>query len=215
MSLRVVGAGFGRTGTLSLKLALERLGFAPCYHMFEVLENPSHDAVWLEATRGKKVDWDALFTGYVAAVDWPVAAFWRELSAHYPEAKVILSVRDAQKWYRSVQNTIYKAMMSPVDPGGRVTSEHRAMARELVLERTFQGRFTDREHAIGVYERHNQMVRDTVPAHRLLVYETGTGWEPLCTFLRCPIPDEPYPLANTTAEFRSRNLRRDQNGAGR
>lgn len=212
MALSVIGAGFGRTGTLSLKLALERLGFGPCYHMLEVLENPAHDAVWLEATRGGEVDWDDLFSGYTAAVDWPSAAFWRELSQHYPDAKVILSVRDAQLWYRSVENTIYRVLSSPVAPGGRVTPEHRAMTRELILERTFENRFTDREHTIGVYERHNRMVRDALSGHRLLVYETGTGWQPLCEFLDCAVPDDPYPLTNTTQEFRERNIRRDDPG---
>ncbi|NIM28577.1 MAG: sulfotransferase family protein [Gammaproteobacteria bacterium] len=212
MTLAVIGAGFGRTGTLSLKLALEQLGFGPCYHMLEVLANPAHDGVWRAATRGEAVDWDALFDGYAAAVDWPVAAFWRELSDHYPEAKLVLSVRDAAQWHRSAVSTIFRAISSKPDPGNIEARVHRAMTRELILERTFGGRMDDPVHAIGVYENHNRTVHEGVPAERLLVYETGSGWEPLCAFLGCAVPDEPYPHRNTRAEFHQRHARRTPSG---
>lgn len=208
MALQVIGAGFGRTGTLSLKLALEHLGFGPCYHMFEVLAQPSHDPVWHAATRGERVDWDALFEGYASAVDWPVAAFWRELSDHYPHARLVLSVRDPQRWHQSVLGTIYAAMSSTPDPDDEQACAHRAMTRELILERTFGGRMHDPEHAIEVFERHNQVVQESFSDERLLVHETGNGWEPLCAFLDCPIPDVPYPHSNTHREFNERRRQR-------
>ena len=208
MTLSVIGAGFGRTGTMSLKVALEQLGFGPCYHMREVLAHPEHDAVWHAATRRQAVDWDALFTGYGSAVDWPVAAFWRELAHHYPRARFILSVRDPQAWHASVLETIFAALSSTPDPDDPQACAHRAMTRELILERTFDGRMGDPAHAMAIYERHNQSVRNTLPADRLLVYETGSGWEPLCAFLDCPVPDEPYPHSNSRDEFRQRHLQR-------
>lgn len=211
MTLAVIGAGFGRTGTMSLKLALEHLGFGRCYHMFEVLERPDDDPVWHAATRGEAVDWDALFEGFGSAVDWPVAAFWRELSIHYPAARFILSVRDSRAWHESVMNTIYKALSSPPERGDARSRVHRAMTRELILDRTFDGRLDDPGHAIAVYERHNQAVRDELPPDRLLVYEAGAGWEPLCAFLDRPVPDEPYPHSNTGKEFNDRRSSRARN----
>lgn len=208
MSLEVIGAGFGRTGTLSLKLALERLGFGPCYHMLEVLAHPAHDPVWHAATRGERVDWDALFDGYGSAVDWPVAAFWRELSNHYPEAKFVLSVRDPLEWHRSVMETIFKALSSTPDPGNRDACVHRAMTRELILDRTFDGQLADARYAIEVYERHNRAVQDALSKTRLLVHRSVDGWEPLCTFLDRSVPDEPFPHRNTRTEFHDRRMRR-------
>ena len=206
MTLAVIGAGFGRTGTMSLKLALEQLGFGPCYHMREVLARPPHDPVWHAATRGEPVDWDTLFQGFASAVDWPVAAFWRELCHHYPDARFVLSVRDPRKWHESVMQTIFKALSSTPDPADPQACAHRAMTRDLILDRTFDRRLDDPLHAIGVYERHNQSVQDCIAAERLLVYETGSGWEPLCAFLGCAVPDEPYPHANNREEFHDKNL---------
>jgi hypothetical protein len=204
MSLEVIGAGFGRTGTLSLKYALQKLGFDACYHMIDVLQTPGHAAVWSAAADGQPVDWDALFAGYRATVDWPGAYFWRELTARYPEAKVILSVRPAEAWYRSARDTIFgisRADMPAELPGA---GDQHAMAEKVVWGGTFGGRFEDKAHAIDVYEKHNAEVKRTIPADRLLVYEPGQGWEPLCRFLNRPIPDEPYPHVNTTEEFNSR-----------
>ena len=206
MSLAVIGAGFGRTGTMSLKLALEHLGLGPCYHMRELLAHPAQDPVWHAATRGERVDWDALFEGYGSAVDWPVAAFWQQLAQHYPDARFILSVRDSHQWHESVLETIFKALSSTPDAGDSQTRIHRAMIRELILHRTFDGRLDDAAHAIAVYERHNQAVRDGISAHRLLVVEAASGWEPLCAFLDCPVPDLPYPHSNSREEFHDRRL---------
>jgi hypothetical protein len=206
MSLAVIGAGFGRTGTMSLKLALEHLGLGPCYHMRELLAHPAQDPVWHAATRGERVDWDALFEGYGSAVDWPVAAFWQQLAEHYPHARFILSVRDSHTWHESVLETIFKALSSTPDAGEAQARTHRAMTRELILHRTFDGRLDDAAHAIAVYERHNQAVRDGISAHRLLVVEAASGWEPLCAFLDCPVPDLPYPHSNSREEFHDRRL---------
>jgi hypothetical protein len=201
MSLQIIGAGFGRTGTLSMKYALEQLGVGPCYHMLEVLRNPDHDPLWLAALHGEQVRWEDVFGHFQATVDWPAAFFWRELAGAYPEARVLLSVRDAERWYTSMSNTIYKALTGPPRAGRTHSDEHRQMTRELILERTFNERFTDKAHAIAVFNRHNEQVRDTVPAKRLLVYETGSGWEPLCNFLGCDVPKEDFPRVNSTDEF--------------
>jgi hypothetical protein len=199
MPLRVIGAGFGRTGTLSLKLALEQLGLGRCYHMVEVLENPAHATFWSTAVEGEAVDWEALLGPYGAVVDWPACTFWRELASRYPEALVVLTVRDPEAWYRSAHDTIYQVMQR-----GPADDVRLAMARRIVLEHTFGGRFEDRAHAIDVYERHNEAVRRTIPAGRLLVYEVREGWEPLCRFLEQPVPAEPFPRVNTSEEFRGR-----------
>lgn len=199
MTLSVIGAGFGRTGTLSLKTALEKLGFAKCYHMMQVRHHPDHAALWRRATDGLAVDWDKLFRGYKAAVDWPSCSFWRELAAHYPQAKIILTVRDPQRWYESVQNTIYPTMLSEGDDAA--TMERRKMARKLILENTFAGQFEDRARTIGVFEQHIETVKQTIAPQRLLVFEVARGWQPLCDFLNVAIPDEPFPKTNSTAEF--------------
>jgi hypothetical protein len=203
MSLSVIGAGFGRTGTLSIKMALEQLGLGRCYHMVEVFDHPPHVAVWRAAAEGKPTDWDALFAGYGAAVDWPVCHFWRQLMAHFPRAKVLLTVRDAERWYQSAHDTIYQAMIRPLPVDNPETRAQREMAVKIVLEDTFGGRFADRAHAIAVYARHNAEVRRTVPPDRLLVYEPGEGWEPLCRFLDRPVPAEPFPKVNSSEDFRA------------
>jgi sulfotransferase family protein len=208
VSLKVIGAGFGRTGTLSLQAALEELGFSRCYHMTEVFAHPEHAAVWSAARRGEPVDWDALFTGYQAAVDWPPCAFYRELMDRYPDAKVILTVRDADKWYNSSLQTIYFARHAFPSwtrwflPRMRRFTQ---MLDDVVWVGTFQGRFADKQHTLSVFHRHIDEVRRTVPADRLLVYEVRQGWGPLCAFLGKEAPkDKPFPRLNDTVEFRSR-----------
>ena len=203
MTLSVIGAGFGRTGTLSIKMALEQLGVGRCYHMVEVFEHPQHIAVWRAAADGQPVDWDALLAGYGAAVDWPACHFWRQLMDHFPDAKVLLTVRDAERWYQSAYDTIYQAMIGSLPIDDPVARSQREMAAKIVLEDTFGGRFEDRAHAIAVYERHNAEVRRAVLPARLLVYELGEGWEPLCRFLGKPVPAEPFPRVNSRDDFRA------------
>ena len=205
MALELIGAGLGRTGTLSLKAALERIGYGPCYHMIEVLVAPERGRHWLEQTRSGSHDWDAIFHGYRATVDWPAAAFWRELVERYPDAKVLLSLRDADRWYDSVMNTIYHTLtQEPPERAPEALRDFHKMVYPLIFERTFEGRLKDRAHAKRVFEKHNQAVIDAIPASRLLVYQPGDGWEPLCRFLHMPVPDEDFPHLNDTAEFRAR-----------
>ncbi|MFQ5698703.1 MAG: sulfotransferase family protein [Myxococcota bacterium] len=205
MTLGVLGAGFGRTGTLSLKLALERLGFGPCYHMLEVMAHPEHSPLWSAAGDGEPVDWDTLFEGYRAAVDWPACRFWRELAQAFPAARIVLSVREPERWYESARATIFQAMQLPLPPEApEWVRAQRDMARKLVLEQTFGGRFEDRDHAIAVYQQHNRDVERAFSPDRLLVHEPAQGWQPLCEFLDTPVPDAPYPRVNSTEEFQSR-----------
>ena len=200
MALKVVGAGFGRTGTLSLKNALEKLGFAPCYHMMEVFPRPDHVAMWHRLAFEHSMDWDLLFRDFQATVDWPSARWWREIAAHYPEAKVLLSVRDPEAWYKSMIDTIYQPMKWPVpDSVPELVRLQNEMARKAILEETFDNRFEDKAHAIEIFNRHTQEVRDTIDPARLLVFDVKEGWAPLCHFLEVPIPDEPFPRLNDTA----------------
>lgn len=204
MTIEVIGAGFGRTGTLSLKLALEKLGFGKCYHMLEVLRNPDHVEVWQQATRGEDVDWRGLYRGYRASVDWPACNFWEIQLRRFPDARVILSERDPERWYDSVMSTIYPGSVKARESDDPATLAWAEMAFELIWDGTFHGRIEDREHAIDVYLAHNEYVKKQAPADRLLVFEASRGWEPLCRFLGCPVPDEPYPRVNTTEEFQAR-----------
>lgn len=201
MTLRVVGAGLGRTGTHSLKVALERLLGAPCYHMLEVLAHPEHIAWWRQAIAGATPRWEDLLAGYAAAVDWPVAAFWDELSVAHPDAVVLLSVRDADSWWSSASHTIFDVQRRepPPDPPFRELSE---MVTALLTQR-FTPHWGDEHAAKAAYRRHNEQVRATVAPERLLEWRAGDGWAPICAALDLPVPDEPFPHVNTTSEFRA------------
>lgn len=194
MALSVIGAGFGRTGTMSLKLALEQLGLGPCYHMVEVFKNPKAPGYWEAAADGLPVDWDEVFAGYGSTVDWPNATFYRELAEAYPQAKVVLTLRDPQAWFASTQATIFKHDFN-LQPGdfGRMTAK--------VIGRLFDQRMHDEAHCIEVFNRHNAAVQQAIPAERLLVYDVAEGWAPLCAFLGVPEPDGPMPKANSTEDF--------------
>lgn len=202
MTIRVVGAGLGRTGTNSLKLALERLLGEPCYHMVEVFGHPEHVPIWHAAADGEAVDWDALFADYGAAVDWPTASFWRELADAYPDAVVVLSTRtSADAWWRSADDTIFAHMRHDAgDPPG--LEGWRAMVDAAIVRR-FPGVPDDAETAKASYEAHNAAVRAAIPAERLVEWTAGDGWEPLCAALGVDVPDEPFPHVNTTADFRA------------
>ncbi|MGH8899077.1 MAG: sulfotransferase family protein [Egibacteraceae bacterium] len=201
--LNVIGAGFGRTGNTSLRAALETLGF-PCYHMFDVFAQPGRARLWEAAADGQPVEWEEIFNGYQAAVDWPAVSFWRELVDAYPDAKVVLSVRDPQRWYESMDRTILHAARQIGAPGFEssalaklVTPELQRMLYKVVFQRSFGVRAEGREQIIEVFERHNQEVRRHVQAERLLVYEVTQGWEPLCAFLGVPVPaGRPFPHLN-------------------
>lgn len=204
MTLKIVGAGFGRTGTKSLKEALERLGFGPCYHMTELHHDPERLRFWREAADTGKTDWDALFDGYTACVDWPAARYWRELADFYPDAKVLLTVRSAQSWVKSIQSTIFTSLrtVSEMPPG--MERDRRAMNYDIIVKRTFDARLDDREHLISVFNDHVAEVQRTIAPDRLLTYDVAEGWGPLCEFLGVSTPDQPYPFTNTTADFKKR-----------
>ena len=206
MSIQVIGAGFGRTGTASLKGALEDLGFDRCYHMKEVFPNPEHIPLWQAAAEGKPVDWDRLFEGYQATVDWPGCTFYKELMAHYPDAKVLLNVRDPEAWYKSATDTIFRMskMGFPMTLVPLFVPRLRRfirMATTLIWQNTFDNRFEDKAYAISVFNDHIAEVKRTVPEGKLLVYEVKEGWEPLCAFLNVPVPDKPFPRLNDSAAF--------------
>ena len=194
MALSIIGAGFGRTGTASLKLALERLGIGPCHHMTEVLQDPTKIERWRRIGAGEAL-WDDAFDGYRSTVDWPACTHWRSLMAHYPDAKVILSLRDASTWFDSVHETI----LNPAQTGAlRGTPFGEMLDRNIW--RLFDGRLGDRSHMMGVFERHNDAVRRGVPADRLLVFDAKQGWAPLCAFLGVPAPSVPFPHVNSREE---------------
>jgi hypothetical protein len=202
MTLEVIGAGFGRTGTMSLKVALEDLGFGPCYHMIELFEHPEHLELWEAASQGKPVDWEELFSGYRATTDWPACSFYKELIERYPDAKVILTVRDPERWYESTYNTIYGMRRTVSSPIFRLVGLFRPgmgraarMNDRLIWEDTFGGSLEE--------------VRRRVPQEKLLVYEVKEGWGPLCEFLGVEVPREkPFPHLNDTGTFRTMIRRR-------
>jgi Sulfotransferase domain len=198
MPLAVVGAGVGRTGTHSLKLALEQLLGGPCHHMMEIIGDPSQVPGWTDAIEGKPVDWNQLLDGYRSVVDWPGAAFWREILAVNPDALVLLSVRDADEWYRSATNTIFQSF----DHAPPRAEAWLAAVKKMFGER-FSNKFDDPDAMMDAYERHNEDVRRTAPASQLLEWRPTDGWEPICDRLGLPVPSEPFPVTNTTVEFRA------------
>jgi hypothetical protein len=191
MALKVIGAGFGRTGTMSLKAALEQLGLGPCYHMVECLpRGPEHWQKWIDAAGGKPV-WSTLFDGFESTVDFPSCSSYKALAAHYPDAKVILTVRDPEHWFESTQETIFA-------PRWIEYLRHVEMGKfiQLTVNDYLQDRMHDKEHLIQRFQEHIEEVRNTIPASRLLVFEVKEGWGPLCEFLELPEPDADFPFLN-------------------
>lgn len=174
MTLKVVGAGFGRTGTTSLQAALEELGFSRCYHMQEVMKNPSHAYLWEKVANGELVHFSVIFQGYQATVDWPGCTYYKELMELYPDSKVLLSVRDPERWYTSTQDTIYRIPQALVTQLLKLLFPHLRVAYRmidrLIWQGTFEGRFEDQENAITIFNRHNAEVEQYVSSGRLLVY---------------------------------------------
>lgn len=201
MPLRVIGAGLGRTATFSVKFALEHLGLGPCYHMTEVFAGARKNVpLWLDVVNGKP-DWDMIFDGYQSTTDYPACSYWRELTDYYPDAKVVLTVRDAASWFESVSETIFSEQMHASLAGSPVE----AMMKGVIFN-AFGARVKDRAFMTGWFERRNQEVIDALPAERLLIYSPTQGWEPLCSFLGVPVPDDPFPRINSRDEI-SQNSR--------
>ena len=212
MHLRVVGAGLGRTGTLSLKTAIERLLGGNCYHMVEVFGHPEHAQIWQSAADGRAVDWDAVLGDYNATVDWPTSAFWRELAAANPDAIILLSTRDSpQTWWKSTSQTIFVGMDNPARepvPGWRAMWD-------AVSGRTMAAGFhSNADIAVAGYEAHNAAVRATADPSRLVQWEPGDGWAPLCAALDVAIPDEPFPHLNTSEEWAAHRAQTNAAGGG-
>jgi len=200
MALQVIGAGLGRTGTFTLKAALEELGFGPCHHMVEVFANPAQMGFWRRAAVGETVDWEEVFAGYGSSVDWPSSHFYGALAERYPQAKVVLSKRDPERWYESMAETILKVMQAGLANADPNRPEDSRFAEIIVAEKTFGGDFS-RDNVIAAFERHNAEVVRTIPPERLLVFEAAQGWEPLCAFLGVPAPATPFPRTNSREEF--------------
>jgi len=215
MALEVVGAGFGRTGTNSLKLALEMLGFGPCHHMFEVRDRPEQVAFWTAAARGERTDWDTVFDGFKATVDWPSAYFWKPIAAYYPNAKVILSVRPVETWVTSIHSTIHQSLKRRMERPTELLRAQGEMAYEIIERRTFDDRLSDADHAAAVFRAHAAEVKATIASERLLIYDVVEGWEPLCRHLGVSVPNVPFPRTNSTQEFRARAAARDKEVASR
>jgi hypothetical protein len=203
MTLRVVGAGVGRTGTHSLKVALEHLLGGRCHHMLEVFDHPEEVPIWVDAIEGRPVDWARLMEPYTAQVDWPGASFWPELRAANPDALVLLSVReDPARWYKSACDTIFGGLGGLGQTGDELPPWMHSM-RKLLADR-FSDQLGDEAAMIEAYEGHNAAVRDQVPPDQLLEWTPADGWGPICARLGLPVPDRPFPVTNTTEEFRAR-----------
>jgi Sulfotransferase domain len=199
--LEIIGPGFGRTGTNSLKLALENLGFGPCHHMFEVRDNPGLLPDWEAAARGESVDWNKVFWGYRSQVDWPGARYWRELARYFPKAKVILSVRDPEAWFDSVQATIVPFLAARGSHPSPHVNAIAEMGHRAIEVQIFDNQLSDRDHAIRVFKKHIAEVQSEIPPHRLLTFDLHDGWQPLCDFLDVDVPGIPFPRTNSSKEF--------------
>jgi hypothetical protein len=202
MGLQVIGAGLGRTGTHSLQIALQQLLDGRCYHMVEVFGRPDDVAVWHRAVEGEMPDWNDFLSDFSAAVDWPVSAFWREIADAMPDAVVLLSSRDTEGWWQSANNTIFNVTRREVPPDEPALQAQMEMVTDLFRLR-FTENWQDETEAKRAYEQHNEAVRATIPADRLIDYRAGDGWKPICDKLGLPVPEAPFPHVNTTEEFRA------------
>ncbi|MGH2823557.1 MAG: sulfotransferase family protein [Thermoleophilaceae bacterium] len=206
--MKVIGAGFGRTGTMSLKAALEQLGAGPCFHMIDIIRDPSTLHYWQAAIDGERVDWKEALDGWEGSVDWPGCTFYKQHMETWPEAPVLLSVRDPEAWYKSTSNSIHAAkemaMRGELQPPEEnpPSPEVMQMINGLIWQGTFNGRFGDKDYALQVFNDHIEDVKRTVPADRLVIYEIGQGWGPLAEMLGVEAPDAPFPHLNDTESFR-------------
>lgn len=196
--MKLIGAAFPRTGTMSVKNALEILGVGNCYHMNEVFLNPSHVATWNDTLMNRMPNWREFFLGYSVTLDVPACLFWKELSETFPEAKVLLLRRNPSDWYESMKETVAEVVSDESD-------SPISMIRKVFFERYLEGRFGDRDYAISRFEKYCEEVEEAIPLKRLLIYEVSDGWEPLCEFLNKSIPPDLFPMKNTRSQFRNSN----------
>jgi hypothetical protein len=215
MSIKIIGAGLPRTGTNTLKQSLEQLGYKHVYHMKELLVNPEKLPYWKTLDETGDTDWDALYEGYDGTVDFPGYPWYKEHMKRYPDAKVILTVRDFEAWYKSVDSTVFRA--GPQTPGEKIKMIGKLLfssrARNVVkcikwFKKVFfadnlQGKFGDKEFAKKFWEDHIAEIKASVPADKLLVYDVRDGWAPLCKFLGVPEPSEPLPHLNKKEDFKA------------
>jgi hypothetical protein len=205
--MKLLGAGFGRTGTMSLKAALEQIGYGPCFHMIDLIKGEMPLPAWDAASQGQQVDFEQALDGWESTIDWPACTYWEQLVEIWPDVPVLLSVRDPDKWYESCLNSIHEAAQR--GSRGELGGDHppppdvMEVINRIVWEGTFKDRFQeDPEFAIDTFNAHNEAVKAKVPADRLLVYEVQEGWGPLCDFLGAEEPDTPFPHLNDTESFR-------------
>lgn len=202
MTVKIIGPGFGRTGTKSMKLALEQLGFGPCHHMYEVFDHPPQVDYWTDLAAGKPVDWRQAFDGYQSQIDWPGAHVWRELHSAFPDAKVLLTMRPEDNWWNSYSGTIGKLFDTHqnIELPPHVRNMMDAMS-ELVMKDTFKGAPLDKEIALDAYRQRKADVSAVIPPEQLLIFDVADGWEPLCAFLEVHVPDTPFPHENKKEDF--------------
>lgn len=209
--LEIINTGLGRTGTTSLKVALDRLGLGPGHHMFDIVGDEEQLKQWEAIVcDGQDPDWEAVFDGYTSAVDGPSAVYYPQIMEAFPQAKVILTTRDEERWYRSTHDTLYqfalRSTATPPPPGSAQARLYRVTST-MIWDGLFGGRFFDKEHAIEVFRDHNRRVIDHVDPENLLVYDVEQGWGPLCAFLGVAAPAEEFPHANDSASMRERMAR--------
>lgn len=202
VSLQIIGASFGRTGTLSLKMALEKLRFGPCHHMVEVFDNPGLLERWQRVIRGDPIEWDEVFQDYRSCVDWPAAAYWQSLADHYPDARVILTTRDPYEWYTSFERTILRTVQSTDRPANAHIRATLDMAESVLRDCVFGGAPPTREWSIRRFRSNERMVQRVIDPDRLLIFDVREGWEPLCEFLNTPIPETEFPCVNREEQFK-------------
>ena len=213
--MKMIGVGFGRSGTMSIKQAFEDLGAGQCFHMIDLIRNPDKVGPWHDATIKGDVDFDAMFDGFDATIDWPGCTFWRELIDAYPDAPVLLNYRDFDGWYRSMKNTIYDIRKTAMRGELKQDANRPAPSPQLwevigtlVWQRDLDGHFEDFEENIdvvrGIYERRIEMLREEIPSDRLVEFELGvSGWPEICGILGVPEPERDFPHAHETDEFRA------------
>jgi len=213
MAIKIIGAGFPRTGTMTLKTALEILGFNKTYHYKDLIADSKKLRFWLELENTGQTDFDALFKGFEATVDFPGYPYYKILLKKYPDAKVILTKRDFEKWYESTYKTIWKSARKPIidrlklfirklfNKNLRAIFKCIKFMRRVYLKDQFNNNFSSKAHAKNIFFKHIEEVITYVPKKQLLVYDVSEGWEPLCHFLEIPIPNQAFPHLNKKEHF--------------